>query len=96
LHAPCAINFYFIYQTKCALISVLSFNHNSSFSIKNKLQISLIIPKFKAKLKEEREAKRSTLDERHYHLFEIVGNRVGVEKLEVEDAILDGAQVVSK
>lgn len=47
----------------------------------------------KAKLKEERDAKRSTLDDRHYHIFQIVADRLGLDKNEVEEASLDGNQV---
>lgn len=47
----------------------------------------------KAKLKEEREQKRSSLDERHYFILQIVADRLGLEKNEVEDAILEGNQV---
>ncbi len=48
---------------------------------------------FKAKLKEEREQKRSLLDERHNFILQIVADRLGIDKIEVEDAMLDGSQV---
>ncbi len=47
----------------------------------------------KAKLKEERDAKRATLDDRHYHVFQIVADRLGIDKNEVEESALDGNQV---
>jgi len=45
------------------------------------------------KLKEEREAKRAQLDSRHDYILSIVSSCVGLEKAEVEDAILEGTQV---
>lgn len=45
------------------------------------------------KLKEEREAKRAQLDGRHDYVLSIVASCVGLEKAEVEDAILEGSQV---
>lgn len=45
------------------------------------------------KLKEEREAKRSQLDERHTYVLQIVADSLGLERSEVEDAILEGSQV---
>ncbi|XP_060727240.1 dynein axonemal heavy chain 5 [Tachysurus vachellii] len=45
------------------------------------------------KLKEEREAKRARLDSRHDYVLSIVASCVGLEKVEVEDGILDGAQI---
>ena len=45
------------------------------------------------KLKEEREAKRSQLDERHYYVLQTVADSLGMERAEVEDAILEGNQV---
>lgn len=56
----------------------------------------MIIVYFKAKLKEERDAKRSRLDDRHFHIFQIVNDRLGLEKNEVEEACLEGNQVVLK
>ena len=47
------------------------------------------------KLKEEREAKRAQLDVRHDYILSIVASCVGLEKAEVEDAILEGSQVQS-
>ncbi len=47
----------------------------------------------KARLKEEKEAKRATLDERHTYLFTIVSDRLGLEYPEVEDSIIEGTQV---
>ncbi|XP_067093621.1 dynein axonemal heavy chain 5 [Osmerus mordax] len=47
----------------------------------------------KQKLKEEREAKRAQLDGRHDYVLSIVASCLGVEKAEVEDAILEGAQI---
>ncbi|CAF0723345.1 unnamed protein product [Didymodactylos carnosus] len=42
-----------------------------------------------ARAREEREGKRSHLDERHHHLFDILATRLGIERHEVEDSILD-------
>lgn len=50
---------------------------------------------FKAKLKEERDAKRSLLDDRHYHIFQIVSDRLSLEKSEVEDSAIEGNQVIT-
>ncbi|XP_032555884.1 dynein heavy chain 5, axonemal isoform X6 [Chiroxiphia lanceolata] len=47
----------------------------------------------KQKLKEEREAKRARLDDRHDYLLDIVASCVNLDKAEVEDAILDGNQI---
>ncbi|CAF0880138.1 unnamed protein product [Rotaria sordida] len=41
------------------------------------------------RLREEREGKRSTLDERHRHLFDIIATRLGIERSEVEDNVID-------
>uniref|UniRef100_A0A1I8FY30 Dynein heavy chain 5, axonemal n=1 Tax=Macrostomum lignano TaxID=282301 RepID=A0A1I8FY30_9PLAT len=45
------------------------------------------------KLKEEREARRHRLDERHHHLLAQVADFYCIEKSEVEDGILDGNNV---
>ncbi|CAJ1061772.1 dynein axonemal heavy chain 5 isoform X1 [Xyrichtys novacula] len=45
------------------------------------------------KLKEEREAKRAQLDGRHDYILSIVASCLGLEKAEVEDAILEGNQI---
>lgn len=45
------------------------------------------------KLKEERDAKRVTLDTRHQHIFSTVATKLQMEETEVEDFILDGDQV---
>jgi hypothetical protein len=36
------------------------------------------------------------LDDRHYHVFQIVADRLGVDKNEVEDASLEGNQVIQE
>lgn len=46
------------------------------------------------KLKEEREAKRAQLDGRHDYILSIVASCLGLEKSDVEDAILEGNQVL--
>ncbi|XP_067366741.1 dynein axonemal heavy chain 5 isoform X3 [Channa argus] len=45
------------------------------------------------KLKEEREAKRAQLDGRHDYILSIVASCLGLEKVDVEDAILEGYQI---
>ena len=45
------------------------------------------------RLKEERDAKRAQIDERHHHILTLVADSLGVEKSEVDDAILEGNQV---
>ncbi|XP_008301685.1 dynein heavy chain 5, axonemal, partial [Stegastes partitus] len=45
------------------------------------------------KLKEEREAKRAHLDGRHDYILSIVASCLGLEKADVEDAILEGNQI---
>uniref|UniRef100_A0A3B4UMV2 Dynein axonemal heavy chain 5 n=1 Tax=Seriola dumerili TaxID=41447 RepID=A0A3B4UMV2_SERDU len=45
------------------------------------------------KLKEEREAKRAQLDGRHDYILSIVASCLGLEKADVEDAILEGNQI---
>lgn len=48
---------------------------------------------FQQKLKEEREAKRAQLDERHGYLLTTIADSLAIEKSEVEDSVLEGAQV---
>ncbi|KAM9783262.1 dynein axonemal heavy chain 5-like [Neosynchiropus ocellatus] len=45
------------------------------------------------KLKEEREARRAQLDGRHDYVLSIVASCLGLEKAEVEDAVLEGSQI---
>ncbi|KAL4616938.1 dynein heavy chain 5, axonemal [Arapaima gigas] len=45
------------------------------------------------KLKEEREAKRAQLDSRHDYVLSIVAFCLGLEKADVEEAILEGSQI---
>ncbi|XP_053100655.1 dynein axonemal heavy chain 5-like isoform X3 [Hemicordylus capensis] len=51
------------------------------------------IKEMQQKLKEEKEAKRAHLDGRHDYILSIVASCVGLEKTEVEDAILEGNQI---
>ncbi|XP_076826555.1 dynein axonemal heavy chain 5 isoform X2 [Brachyhypopomus gauderio] len=51
------------------------------------------VKELQQKLKEEREAKRAQLDGRHDYVLSIVAACAGLEKVEVEDAVLEGAQV---
>ncbi len=48
---------------------------------------------FQLKLKEDREAKRATMDQRHHYLFSSLGAKLGMEESQVEDYMLDGDQV---
>ena len=48
----------------------------------------------KAKLKEEKEAKRATLDERHYYILQLVSDRIKIDITEAEDYILEGEEVI--
>ncbi|CAF4427535.1 unnamed protein product, partial [Adineta steineri] len=41
------------------------------------------------RLRDEREQKRATLDERHRYLFDIIATRLGIDKSEVEENVLD-------
>ena len=67
---------------------------NIIFQFPLKLAVKKLFLLFKqAKLKEEREAKRNSLDDRHAHLFQIVADRLGLDKNEVEDFVLEGNQV---
>ncbi|XP_052816057.1 dynein axonemal heavy chain 5-like isoform X6 [Mya arenaria] len=45
------------------------------------------------KLKEEREAKRQHLDDRHIYILQTVADSLGLELSEVEDAVLEGSQI---
>ncbi|XP_064611990.1 dynein axonemal heavy chain 5-like isoform X2 [Liolophura sinensis] len=45
------------------------------------------------KLKEERDAKRASLDERHWYILQTVADCLVMEPAEVEDAILEGRQI---
>ncbi len=54
---------------------------------------TLTILSLQQKLKEEREAKRASLDERHYYILTTVADALGLEKSDIEDAILEGTQV---
>ena len=45
------------------------------------------------KLKEEREAKRASLDSRHQYLFSAIAAKLGTDEQAVEELVLDGVQV---
>ncbi|XP_026149068.1 dynein heavy chain 5, axonemal isoform X2 [Mastacembelus armatus] len=51
------------------------------------------VKEMQQKLKEEREAKRAQLDGRHDYILSIVASCLGLEKSDVEDAILEGNQI---
>ncbi|XP_074644897.1 dynein axonemal heavy chain 5-like [Tubulanus polymorphus] len=53
----------------------------------------LINPKITQKLKEEREAKRAQLEHTHNYVLQTVADSLGIERSEVEDAILEGTQI---
>ncbi|XP_076449856.1 dynein axonemal heavy chain 5-like isoform X2 [Babylonia areolata] len=70
----------------------------SSADTKNKTRLAALAPgenikEKQQKLKEEREAKRSQLDERHQYILQTVADSLGLEHSEVEDAILEGTQI---
>ncbi|BFZ13509.1 hypothetical protein BsWGS_16546 [Bradybaena similaris] len=65
---------------------------------KNKTRLAALAPgenikERHQKLKEEREAKRSQLDERHYYVLQTVADSLGMDRSEVEDAVLEGSQI---
>jgi dynein heavy chain len=45
------------------------------------------------KLKEERDAKRATMDTRHEYILNTVSQKFGMEQSEIEDSILEGVQL---
>lgn len=55
--------------------------------------VDILFFSLQQKLKEEREAKRAHLDERHFYILQTVADSLGLELTEVEDAILEGNQV---
>ncbi len=48
---------------------------------------------FQQKAREEREAKRATMDQRHQYLFSSLGAKLGMDESQVEVYMLDGDQV---
>lgn len=48
---------------------------------------------FKQRLRDEREQKRASLDERHRYLFDIIAIRLAIDRTEVEDNILETPHV---
>ncbi|CAI9737796.1 Hypothetical predicted protein [Octopus vulgaris] len=44
------------------------------------------------KLKEERESKRKQLDDRHWYILQTVADCLQLDKLDVEESILEGTQ----
>ncbi|KAL5021558.1 hypothetical protein ScPMuIL_000713 [Solemya velum] len=70
----------------------------SSAETKNKSRLAAFAPgenikEIQQKLKEERENKRGHLDGRHYYILVTVADSLGLERSEVEDAILEGNQI---
>uniref|UniRef100_A0A1I8ID59 Dynein heavy chain 5, axonemal n=1 Tax=Macrostomum lignano TaxID=282301 RepID=A0A1I8ID59_9PLAT len=70
----------------------------SNSAQKSKARVSVLtsgenIKEKQQKLKEEREAKRNQLDDRHRHLLDQVADFYCLDRAEVEDGILDGNSV---
>lgn len=52
-----------------------------------------VLHRSQQKLKEEKEAKRASLDARHQYVFGMLAMRLNMEESEVEEHMLDGDQV---
>ncbi|XP_033755107.1 LOW QUALITY PROTEIN: dynein heavy chain 5, axonemal-like [Pecten maximus] len=70
----------------------------STVEMKNKSRLAALAPgenlkEKQLKLKEEREAKRSHIDERHTYILQTVADGLGLEYNEVEDCVLEGNQL---
>nr|XP_032816356.1 dynein heavy chain 5, axonemal isoform X1 [Petromyzon marinus] len=65
--------------------------------VRGRLQSILIptanIQEIQQKLKEERDAKRAQMDGRHEHVLAVVASCLGLERSDVEEAVLDGTQI---
>ncbi|XP_014864164.1 PREDICTED: dynein heavy chain 5, axonemal [Poecilia mexicana] len=74
------------FSSRNAKISYRSRTSQSSMSVEMQKEMQ-------QKLKEEREAKRAQLDGRHDYILSTVASCLGLEKPDVEDAILEGNQI---
>nr|XP_043889840.1 dynein axonemal heavy chain 5 isoform X3 [Solea senegalensis] len=70
-----------------------SSGNNRTTTIQQPVVLVESVKETKQRLREEREAKRAQLDGRHDYVLSIVASCVGLEKSDVEDAILEGNQI---
>ena len=57
------------------------------------MSFSLSLRFAQQRLREEREQKRASLDERHRHLFDIIAVRLAIDRSEIEDHVLESSNV---